>query len=400
MDCLFVNSLSVDECVPADDGASSIAVMSGVSGGSLGLATFTASTLDPPGLGDGDWVKANLGDDYLASAMAWLLLVDTPRSFIGFGPAIRDRAEIMALAWEASWNDGDEKGHLSEGMFEQWHNYGEIPLMVFNGTSVNDPCRFNGSVLRSTAHDLGDTCTSLRAFEGKETGVGDAVSLAATQDLGDYLCGDQDAKVSTVVLMSARFPVITPSGRIGGRLSDCDSDPNEAFVVDGGYLDGSGSGTITELWRRIEGHVASFNNEHEACVVPFLIQIDNGYENPRSAVAGTSPIEILVPLRTIFSSQFGRIANEREQAAIEFDRPFEFRGAPVLVYGGDGHLISSRYARLTTRAHPGIQAPLGWTLSDASFDDLRAQLTIAENTKELEEIQKWVTGGLTCAKAS
>jgi hypothetical protein len=284
-------------------------------------------------------------------------------------------------------------------MFEQWHRYNEIPLMVFNGTSVNDPCRFNGSVLSSTAHGVGDTCTSLVAFEGRRDAVGDAVALAATQDLGDYLCGDQDVKVSTVVLMSARFPVITPSGRIGGGLDDCDREPNEAFVVDGGYLDGSGAGTITELWQRIEGYVAAFNSERSACIVPFLIQIDNGYENPRAAVAGTSPIEILVPLRTILSSQFGRIANEREQAAIEFDQPLELSGAPIRVFASDGTQISSRYARLTTRAHPGIQAPLGWTLSEASFDDLRAQMTIAENRSELEEIQRWFTGGLTCVKA-
>lgn len=270
--------------------------------------------------------------------------------------------------------------------------------MVFNGTSVNDPCRFNGSVLSSTAHSRDDTCTSLGAFEGRRDGVGEAVALAATQDLGDYLCADQDAKVSTVVLMSARFPVITPSGRIGGGLSGCDDEPNEAFVVDGGYLDGSGAGTITELWNRIEDNVDAFNIENSACIVPFLIQIDNGYENPRAAVAGTSPIEILVPIRTIFSSQFGRIANEREQAAIEFDRPLELRGAPITVYAADGSEISSRYARLTTRAHPGIQAPLGWTLSDASFDDLRTQLTIAENMDELSEVQRWLTGDLTCTK--
>ncbi len=400
MDCLFVNSLGVKECTPPHDGPRSIAIMSGVSGGSLGLATFTASVLDPPDGEDGDWIKTKLGDDYLASTMAWLLLVDTPRSFIGFGPAIRDRAEIMALGWEASWKGDNGKGYLSEGMFEQWHRNTDIPLMVFNGTSVNDPCRFNGSVLRSTAHGVGDTCTSLGAFEGRTEGVGETVALAATQDLEDYLCGHQDVKVSTVVLMSARFPVITPSGRIGGGLGECDREPNEAFVVDGGYLDGSGAGTITELWQRLEGQVAAFNSDHSACIVPLLIQIDNGYENPRAAVAGTSPIEILVPLRTILSSQFGRIANEREQAAIEFDQPFELQGRPIRVYASDGSQISSRYARLTTRAHPGIQAPLGWTLSDASFDDLREQLTIAENMRELAEIQRWLTGDLTCEKPS
>ena len=398
LDCLFINSLGVDECVAAADGARPIALMSGVSGGSLGLATWTASTLITSDESKGDWVKRRLGDDYLASTMAWLLLVDTPRSFIGFGSAVRGRAEVMELAWEASWDDQGGSGYLSGGVFEQWANYDEVPFTLFNGTSVNDPCRFNISVLSSTAHGRGDTCTSLRAFEGQREGVDQSVALAATQDLSDYLCEGQDIKISTAIMLSARFPVITPSGRIGGGLANCDEDPNQAFVVDGGYLDGSGAGTITELWRRIEVFVDEFNNSSSACVVPFLIQIDNGYENPSASVQGASPTEVLVPLQSIFNSQFGRIANEREQAAIEFDRPLLLSGSPVTVYTPEGIEITSRYARLTTRAHPGIQAPLGWTLSDASFDDLRAQLTIEENAMELSEIQTWLSGNLTCAK--
>jgi hypothetical protein len=401
MDCVFTDTLDVDECVAAEEGSSPIAVMSGVSGGSLGLATWTGSIVADTGqTSDGDWVKMRLGDDHLASTMAWLLLVDTPRSFIGFGPSIRDRAEIMELSWEAPWNDQGDTGHLSEGMFEQWHRYRQLPLMLFNGTSVNDPCRFNASVLSTTAHASGDTCTSLGAFEGQVESVDDSVALAATQDLGDYLCANQDIKVSTAAMLSARFPVITPSGRVGGGLSECGSERREAFVVDGGYLDGSGAGTITELWHRFEHHVEAFNESHAACVVPFLIQIDNGYENPRAAAAGTSPIEVLVPIQTLIGSQFGRIANEREQAAIEFDRPLELGGRPIGIYTHDGKEITSRYARITTRAHPGIQAPLGWTLSNASFDDLRTQLTIEENALELSEIQTWLTADLTCGERS
>ncbi len=399
MDCLFVNSLDMDGCVAAIDGASPIVLMSGVSGGSLGLATWTASTLVPPDEESDDWVKRRLGDDYLASTMAWLLLVDTPRSFIGFGPAVRGRAEVMELAWEASWDDHGS-GYLSGGIFEQWARYESVPFTLFNGTSVNDPCRFNISVLSSTAHSRDDTCTSLGAFEGQLGGIDKSVSLAATQDLGDYLCENQDIKLSTAIMLSARFPVITPSGRIGGGLSDCDEGPNQAFVVDGGYLDASGSGTVTELWHRIKGSVDAFNQSHSACVVPFLIQIDNGYENPRASVQGTSPREVLVPLQTIFNSQFGRIANEREQAAIEFDQPLLLGGSAIGVYTPEGIEITSRYARITTRAHPGIQAPLGWTLSDASFDDLRSQLTVEENTMELSEIQTWLSGDLTCVGTS
>jgi hypothetical protein len=61
-----------------------------------------------------------------------------------------------------------------------------------------------------------------------------------------------------------------------------------------------------------------------------------------------------------------------------------------------GEEIASRYARVVTRAHPGIQAPLGWTLSNASMDDLRAQLLLEENQMELAEIAHWLGGNLEC----
>jgi hypothetical protein len=398
LDCLFVGSVNADICHPSIGGPGQIAAMSGVSGGSLGLAAWSASVVDLDAtMASEDWVEERLGDDYLAGAMGWMLLIDTPRSFVGFGPGIRDRAEIMALTWEASW-DVDGRNLLAQGMFETWDRHPWLPLMIFNGTSVNDPCRFNVSVLSATAHTLGDTCTSLSIFEGRTEPVKDAAMLAATKDLADYLCPDQDVKVSTAVLMSARFPVITPSARIGGALGDCSAPANSAYVVDGGYSEGSGAGTVTELYQRLDARIEAFNATHDACVVPFLIQIDNGYENPRSAPIGTSPVELLLPIRTLLASQFGRMANAREQAAIEFDRPLDIGGAPVTIRDVFGSPINSRYARITTRAHPGVQAPLGWTLSVASFDDLRSQLTIDENQDELDEIQQWLTQDLTCTR--
>jgi hypothetical protein len=236
----------------------------------------------------------------------------------------------------------------------------------------------------------------LSLFENRTTPIAGSAALAATKDLSDYLCPDQDVKVSTAALMSARFPVINPSARIGGSLVDCTDETVEAYVVDGGYNEGSGAGTITELWQRLEPDVEAFNEANDACIVPFLIQIDNGYENPGAAPAGSTPIEVLVPIRTLIASQFGRIANAREQAAIEFDRPLDIGGRVVVVTDSSGTPIISRYARITTRAHPGVQAPLGWTLSNASFDDLRSQLKIAENRRELAEIQRWLTQPLTC----
>lgn len=369
--------------------------MSGVSGGSIGLAGFAGASLGAAGE-EADWVKARYSDDYLAAAVAWLTFVDTPQTFLGFAPSIRDRASMMERALERSWRSPGDDGFLSTGVFEVWHDQPELPLMIFNGTSVNDPCRFNLSVIDANAHTPQDTCTSLRVFEGSTSGIDSAATFAATQDLVDYLCPGEDVRLSTAALLSARFPIISPAARLGGDLERCGEAVRPAYVVDGGYLEGSAAGTLLELWDRFDGTVTAWNADNrKACIVPFFIQIDNGYENP-GASPGGPPREALVPLTALLGSQFGRIANAREQAAIEFDHPLESAAGP-LVIRRNGVPVESRYARVVTRAHPGVQAPLGWTLSSASFDDLRDQLLIEENQAELAEIMGWLDGHLTCA---
>ncbi|MEA3511115.1 MAG: hypothetical protein U9R51_06735 [Actinomycetota bacterium] len=120
----------------------------------------------------------------------------------------------------------------------------------------------------------------------------------------------------------------------------------------------------------------------------------SGYSADTPTMVGAASIQ------TLIGSQLGRIANEMEQAATEFDRPIELSVKPIAIYAHDGEEITSRYARITTRAHPGIRARLGWTISDASFDDLRAQLTIEKNALERSEIQTWLTRDLTCGDRS
>lgn len=394
MDCIFGLGAAADCGVGGAAGTESIVAMSGVSGGSLGLASFAGASLEAESQ-SGDWVKARLGDDYLAAAVAWLAFVDTPQTFLGFVPSVEDRAAMMERAFERSWQSADDEGFLSRGIFDLWYNEPGLPAMIFNGTSVNDPCRFNASVIDSNAHQPTDTCTSLTVFEDSTSGVEQSAMLAATQDLVDYLCPGQDVKVSTAAVLSARFPVISPSGRVGGGLDECEDSPRDTYVVDGGYLEGSGAGTAMEVWNHLETRITAWNADQDrTCIVPFFLQIDNGYENPAPA-SGRRPRELLAVLSAVMNSSFGRIANAREQAAIEFNLPLVSGGGHITVRSG-GDLIESRYARLVTSAHPGVQAPLGWTLSTASFDDLRNQLQLEKSQRELAEVGSWLDGHLTC----
>ena len=127
-----------------------VALMSGVSGGSLGIAAYLAHLADgvEGTTGGNSWVDEAFGDDYLAAPLGWLFFLDLPRSLIGFGSGLANRSELIERAWQASWPE-DRPG-LRRGVGELWRS--GLPPVIFNGTSVNDGCRVNLSALDLDGH--------------------------------------------------------------------------------------------------------------------------------------------------------------------------------------------------------------------------------------------------------
>ncbi len=399
LDCLFERTATEEgPCVgrrPGPPPLGRVAVMSGVSGGALGLAEYSAHVLDNHSgpNGSDEWIDEVLGDDYLAASIGWLFFVDLPRSVVGFGAGISNRAELMERTWEASWPD-DVVG-LRRGVVSLWRS--NIPPLIFNGTSVNDGCRVNVSAL-----DADGGSPEVPSCSGLGSNVGAAAgALGATHDLVDFLCPSDDVALSTAAGMSARFPVVSVAGRLAAdpRRGCAGTKPGAVFVVDGGYLEGSGAGTLLDSWEALSGWVEEHNSTPgAACVVPFMLHIDNGYESPSVSGNEAVPREFAVPLLAAFNSSSG-ITAARAEAALAFEHPFQIGGRDVeiLLDAPDGTTaVDSRYVRLVTRAHPGVQAPLGWTLSQASIDDLRDQLAIAENVAGLAEARAWLDGEMRC----
>lgn len=401
-DCVFAarpgdDGIPCAERRPGSEARRSIAAMSGVSGGALGLASFAVSrdaAVERPELvGSDAWVEEVLGDDYLAAPLAWYLFVDIPRELLGFSPSVRDRGEILERAWEETWDRAGMPAGPDTGLYELWLEHPDLPVLVFSGTSVADACRFNASVLDLAVPDETGNCRSLAPFDGP-VAVSDAV-FPATHDLADFLCPGDDVRLSTAVNLSARYPFIAPSGRVPSREGCGLAEDRAVHVVDGGYLEGSGAGTLLDLWWALEPFVERHNASADTCIVPFAIHIDNGYETLASA-GGSAPTEVAVPVIAYWGAQTGRLATARAALALTFDRPLTVAGEPLEIVGGDDRSVTSRFARVTTWAHPGVQAPLGWSLSQASIDDLRAQLHNDQNTAQLLEIASWLDGSLRC----
>jgi hypothetical protein len=215
--------------------------------------------------------------------------------------------------------------------------------------------------------------------------------FAATRELDRSLCAGLDVRLSTAALLSARFPYVTPSGSLG-----CEGPGKEtSYIVDGGYFDTSGVSPVVELWQSLEPLVAEENAKGGACVVPLLLEIDNHYAEPAGASNGSRPNELFVPLQALTHARDAREANARIAGAIAFSTN-PTGGVDVTEAGA----TADRIAHVYPRAHPGTEAPLGWTLSRVAAEDLRRELTTPVVGEDVEKVRRWFTpGALRCEPA-
>ena len=388
LDCVFGESESDDACAGGPRSTAPVIAASGVSGGSLGLTSWRTHTQTPQ---TSDWIDT-LATDALTPTLAWGLLVDLPNSLL-HTERIPDRAEILERSWEREWR-GDAAGALGKGLFETG---AEAPLLMLNGTSVESGCRLNVSVLDASIDDRSDAARDGDCVAGRvddPAAIRERWALGASADVSKFVCRGQDLRLSTAALLSARFPYVSPSG----RLPACGSDDLVTYAVDGGYFDGSAADSAAELWTALAPFVERYNAATGECVVPFAIQIDNAYDDPPGPGRRKRPLESVAPLQTVLGVRGAREADARQMLELATGKPL---GDITRVEVGDPklHREAGRYAHIYPRAHPGTQAPLGWALSDATQEDLRDQLH--ENAGVIRDIRNhWLSPGkLRCARA-
>lgn len=323
------------------------------------------------------WVEHDMGDDYLAPTATRMLFGDVVNAFLRLRSP-HDRAAVLEESWERSWpHPGSD---LATGFFQLERRL-PFPLLLLNGTSVTDGCRVETSIIRTAVNpaQVGEACRSIGYFDLSGTYVPPAGRqdwvLGATKDAARYLCSD--IRLSTAALLAARFPYVTPSGRV-----QCGS--KRAFVVDGGYFDNSGLGTIGELWNALEPEVAAANQGSAAPIVPLLIHIDNHYNSTSAPASGSAPHEAVVPLETLLDTRDGHDQDARVEAMLLFGSD-----APATATVPATDCLTDRVANLYPREHPGTEAPLGWVMSHESRSDLAGQLQTLPVLVELAKVREW-----------
>jgi hypothetical protein len=355
--------------------ADSVFLSSGVSGGSIGLAV--AATLDRTPAGPAapdatypDRVRSTIdrlgASAALPAALVGLFGSDPLASTTGLrSPTFEDptRWRDRAALIEDAWRDADPSLALA------WDAEPTAPtgLVVFNSTDILSGCRvvvsqvdlgtgrFGSTVEESHGGDAEGNAQRPRCDQG-------SAEPPLTLDLVDFYgsCAF-GADWATASMLSARFPVVTPGGVID-RSAACGADEgalgddrDRLHLVDGGYAENSGLGLISDIAPDLARIVADHNAEADVDVVPHLVYIQNtpgAYLAPR---AQESVPELTVPLVGLGTKATQVTPNAWIQRAMA---AFDISSDQVVIAAAG--------------TEPSVAVPLGWGLSDATFDQLVA----------------------------
>jgi len=393
----------------ADVDAQRVFLASGISGGSFGLVAEFA--------GPRRTAAKRLRNDFVSPVISQLLFVDTPNVLLRRDD-VEDRAVVLEHAWEDAWSD-KKNNPLKQQLFAWQHAHlGKKPVLLLNGATVEDGCRMAATALDTavTARKeaapqlpLSDrSCTSLVPFlNNGPTGTGQPdPSLVRTTSLSDLNCGadddvHHDVNLSTAALLSARFPIVSPTGGLYHCGTKGDGSTNERVSdIDGGAIETSAAKPLEEVFAQLAPLVRATNATRTGCIRPRLILLDNNYVSSARSSGSGRQLESQLLLKAKGIGGQGLTAAARQEAALEFDHFFagtcgNAHGTPptssssAVTELGTGGACSNSVAYVVPSEHPGVRAPLGWTLSSVSADDMDRQLVGPWNASQLKLARSW-----------
>jgi hypothetical protein len=418
-----------DECADPDGDrptrerrARGLFLTSSVSGGSVGIRNYVSRL--PDVLAGNPWVDDAAGHEILSPTLAWGLFHDLPASAlwpIGLWPAgldprkcdgawscrlHLDRAAIQEQAiadlrdhQHPAWDDAPKAADALSTLWRQSSSSPDtrpVPLTVFNsavsgslGRTVSSPVDLASLSL------LRDPCRPVqRTFDGALPGAIDDWDMLGKRE-GSFE-PDEDLALTSAALLSARFPVVDPVGRLGDADSSQPKPPDNRcldsgvqtlpalYLRDGGYVENSGLLTIAELAPAIERAVRGWSGDHAGAppVRTWVLSIDDDATN-LDAVGQVSSER---PGPTSIGTRAG-------------DVTLTVMARDALALGEAGVACSMR---ISPPPRIGAHASTGWELSvTVRLHDLLAATTTPTNARRIGDVRTFLdgedpSGGTSC----
>ena len=313
--------------------------MSGVSGGSLGIATFAALVKAGNAKADvaADCRKngalsyercahAFLQNDFLGPVAGRMLYGDLLQRFLPVPFKAFDRATALELAWQDAWHRLTHTNYFDEEfqtLYSDKQDKASVPALFFNTTWVEKGNRVLSSSVIPDSH------------------------FTAIQDL--YQVTDKQIRLSTAVHNSARFSYVSPAGTVEDAQNTI-----WGHLVDGGYFENSGTTTLLEIYNAIKDQAGDKWSQ----LRPIVIMITNDPAQDDEAIKDPNPFanEVRSPIDGLLNTRSGRGAYAR--------------GVMRKIVSKDKDGVFKEFGL----QHVNGPVPLGWTLSDAAMATMQTRL--------------------------
>jgi predicted acylesterase/phospholipase RssA len=338
--------------------------ISGVSGGSIGAAYFAAKSQPDAQQTPVDEPDGVFTQNFLSGPMAALLGPEIfqrvlPSQFpfwdrwevtTGFG---LDRAVSLEQGFEAAVKSGFESSPLEGDFCTGYEPKRDVPLLLLNATEATTGRRVVFS------------------------------PVAVDEDKGAIYPIQEDPslhiRLSTAAVLSARFPLVSPAGNLLFQQH------SSLMLVDGGYLDNTGTETLGAVVRAI----STVSSETRYSLIILSPKFSDVRTDGRTGPGGTFDLalhfapasgsavahhqgsfELLPVVEALMNSQ-SRLSSSPEKLS------FVLRslGGQIPYACIDFPLFSDRR-----------KEPLGWSLSKASSEQLKAELRSQLETSPEEAI--------------
>ena len=306
--------------------ADHVFAISGVSGGSVGAAVFSALLTDDTARGQNvQRSEEILGQDFLSPAIAAMLYPDFAQRFCPFPIKFLDRGQWLEKSWEQAWRQtarkhGHDDNRFAEGFRSLWKEGNPyVPTLFLNATSVERGNRVIASNIQINSDEF-----------------------LASDDLMTKIVPATDVPLSTAAHLSARFTYVSPAARF---VSD------NSHAVDGGYFENSGATTGVDILRKIG-----------------LLQRDPD-PNKQAIVANVVPKVIMIsnsPVGTAFWEQRCPDKNNKEKENRTIQRELSHRNPSSFLEDA----LAPVYSLLNTRDARGVyaQRAIGYVNNGFSLD--------------------------------
>ncbi len=328
--------------------------LSGASGGSVGNGTFLAllkyrNELAATRKNFTQGSQEYLSSDFLTYTLARTLGPDFIRPIIPL-PFINDRAAALEDAMEKgkpAFLQGKFTTPVSELLpFINGNN--QLPMICINATRMQDG---RPSVISTIQLDY-------KTF-------GSRIDILGTLKAG------WDMKLSTAVVMGARFPYLSPAGRI-----------DSSYYVDGGYFDNSGAGVVNEMVIGLSEYIKT-----AIAAKPFLsklrfyvIHAENGWSGG-GRISKIHPVvnDLAAPVLTLVGA-YGT------QTSVNDWRLLKYMEGVYQNSKDTGYREVNLYSPLTDSTKNTEEFPMNWVISNYYIKKMNRQL----NNVDMQQLVSWM----------